>query len=590
MDDVITSKARIDKFVEGPFYDRLINAIQRAIDGGPVANNFRYPSTEEQKEQLRLFAKAAKAERLLYLERAREASVRKTKEKAEKKRHQREVAERVAEAARIAHESAAESRVAEIVILRGIKRYRAVLSSMRGSDPVSSLVATSIDPEDVKAAKQWEETHRQQLAVRQAERRKLKHKDAMIAAKACDIPKFRHLKVSRAKNGFLAVFQTTERMTLKSKMRQSSLIYTARSRLTKHRLDFTETPDRVEATCPFSNYEKFFEIVAVLDQEIEASAKSRLTPLEVEQAMEITSRERLRWTKDGRLPTDGTDSFRKNGVTITFSLHPYLGIAAIKPETIGKWRQDDIETTRLARSNGAREAVRTKARNDATRKSARAEIDKIAREASLDVLNPIAVPLVKLAILSTICSRWAKNRRDAGDQLGEAEFYDLKDRGLRTIHDQPWTVVRFVPGGTPRYEASLCERHRSDFRDERREYQVSFLEWLIDNVNIVRKCPNCSHHEDHDYYALYELKMVIGKAEFCWHIPYSRGRSWLPDKKEIEIAPPRSDEDGIVMFGRAVNDEEIIVWKPQKIKEEMEVLLGLFSDKHVSSVKRSRLP
>jgi hypothetical protein len=78
------------------------------------------------------------------------------------------------------------------------------------------------------------------------------------------------------------------------------------------------------------------------------------------------------------------------------------------------------------------------------------------------------------------------------------------------------------------------------------------------------------------------VRLAVGKAEFCWHIPYSLGREWLPGKKEIESGPPRSGDDGIVLFGRPVNDHEIIVWKPKKLAEEMNVLLKLFSEGEVA--------
>ncbi|MCZ7861687.1 hypothetical protein O9X98_09760 [Agrobacterium salinitolerans] len=576
VDDIVSGQIRLDSFISDKYHDRLMGVIQRAIACEPITGNLRYPASNDQRERLRAFLMDAKAERQAYLEREREAAALKAAQMAEKQRLQRESAARAREVARIANESAAASRLAEIGTLKGRKKHQAVLSSLAAADPVSRLISSRIEAEDIRAAKDWNEAQRQTLAVQKAKRDVLKAGEALAEAKAADIPKFRHLKVSRTKTNFRAVFQLTDKITLKSDMRGRNLIYTARSRIAKHRLDFAETREQIETAGALENYKKFFGILEVLDQELEDSANSRLTPLEVEQTLGITDRERLRWTKDGRLPTDGTDSFRKNGVTITFSLHPYSGIAAIKPKTVEGWRQDDIDATKVARSNGAKKAVKTKARNDATRKSVRDGIDKMAREASLHVLSPIAVPLIKLAILSTICSRWAKNRRDKGDRIGEAEFYELKDRGLKVIHGQPWTVVRFVPAGAPRYDVSLCELHRSDFRDDRREYQVSFPEWIADNVNQVRACRSCTYSEDHDFYALYELRMVIGTAEFCWHVPYSRGREWLPGKKDIEEAPPRADDDGIVLFGRPVNDEEMIVWRPQRLKDEMEAILKLF--------------
>lgn len=600
LDDIVKVRKNVGKFVKNAAYDSWIAAVERAIEGQSVVYGVRYPVTEEEKDRLRTFSVTAKAARLERLKREQEASAWRYQGQAEKKRKQdekearaKEAAARFAEREKAANAAAAAARVVEVVALDGVKRHRAVLSIIAGADPVSRLVKANLSPEDIGSAEKWGESERERLAIKRAAKDKIKAAEAIAAARSIEVPKFRHLKVARTKTSFRAVFVTTDKMTLKSARRRANLIYTARSRLKKHRLDFAETPERVEATCALTDYKKFFEVIAVLDQEIDECVKSRLTPQQVEQSLGISDRERLKWTKDGRLPTDGTDSFRKNGVTITFFLHPFIGISAISPNAVAKWRQDDLDATKAARISGAKKAVGTRARNDATRKSVRDEIDRMAREAGIHALSPVAVPVVKLAILTTICSRWAKNRRDADDRAGEAEFYELKDRGLRIIHAQPWTAVRFVPAGAPRYDVSLCERHRSDFRDERRAYEASFPEWIDDNIGLIRKCQNCSCHEDYDYYALYELRMAIGRAEFCWHVPYERGSDWLPDKSELEKAPPRSGDEGFVMFGRPVNDEEMIVWKPQKLKDEMETLLGLFEEKPALSAPRrpaSRLP
>lgn len=578
VDEVLGGGVHARQFVSRPSYDSLIDAIRRVIAGEPLVYGLRYPLTSEQKQQLVDFSLAAREERRVHLEREREAVVLRAQEKAKLEQDKREAVARAAEAARIANQNAAFARVVEIQKLNGANRWRAVLSVIRGGDPVSRLVAPRISPEDIVAAKQWDKGHREQLSVKRAVRAKQKADDALIEARTVDIPNYRHLEVSRTEFSFRAIFKTAERMTLKSESRRSSLIYTARSRLAKHRIDYVETSDRIEAATSLPSYKKFFEVLAVLDQELDDCKNSPMRPLEVEQALGITARERLKWTKDGRLPTDGTDSFRKGGVTITFSLHPFASIAAINPGTVEKWRREDKDATKAARSSGAKKAVGTRARNDETRKSVRDSIDKMAREASLHVLSPVAVPLVKLAFLTTICSRWAKSRRDKGDRNGEAEFYDLKDRGLKVIYRQPWSTVQFIPSEVPRINAQLCERHRSDFRDDRRAYQSSFPEWIEDNAHVVRKCDACSYHEDRDYYGLYEIRMVVGKAEFCWHIPYSLGREWLPGKREIENAPARDNEDGIFLFGRPINDEEMIVWKPEKLVEEMNTLLRLFAE------------
>jgi hypothetical protein len=580
--EVVRGSVRAQDFVSRPKYDKLINALRRAIAGEPVALNLRYPLNAEEKQRLVTFLQTAQEERRLLLAREHAIAAEKAVQQALKSQKQGEAKAQAAEAEALANQAAASTRLSEIEGLVGIKRWRSVLSIIDGCDPVSRLIKSRISPEDVEAAQQWDTRYREELAVKRAAREKQKAADAVKEGQMVKIPKFRHIQVSRTKTCFHATFEATERMTLKSVSRRSSLIYTARSRLTKHRIDCGKMSDRIDAECSLQNFKKFFEVLVVLDQELEDCLKSSMRPLEVEQALGITARERLKWTKDGRLPTDGTDSFRKGGVTITFSLHPYSSIAAINPETVETWRQEDKDVTKAARSVGAKKAGSTRLRNDETRKAVRDNLDKMAREASLHVLSPIAVPLVKLAFLTTICSRWAKSRRDKGDPTGESEFYKLKDRALKVISRQPWSSVRFIPSEVPRLDVHLCEPHMSDFRDDRRAYQASFPEWIEDNVNVVRRCNGCSYREDRDYYALYEVRLAVGKAEFCWHIPYSLGREWLPGKKEIESGPPRSGDDGIVLFGRPVNDHEIIVWKPKKLAEEMNVLLKLFSEGEVA--------
>ena len=64
------------------------------------------------------------------------------------------------------------------------------------------------------------------------------------------------------------------------------------------------------------------------DRAIEKISKRQLHPREVEALLSITSRERIRWTKEGRLPTSGRGSFRK-GQLIQFPTYPIRVILAL---------------------------------------------------------------------------------------------------------------------------------------------------------------------------------------------------------------------------------------------------------------------
>jgi hypothetical protein len=90
------------------------------------------------------------------------------------------------------------------------------------------------------------------------------------------------------------------------------------------------------------------EVDAVLD----AFAKGGLTPRMVEHVLGISSRERIRWTKDGRLPKSGSASFRRGPNVIHFPLHPAHKIArlAADPSIVAAWRDADGEDANTDRA------------------------------------------------------------------------------------------------------------------------------------------------------------------------------------------------------------------------------------------------
>jgi hypothetical protein len=205
----------------------------------------------------------------------------------------------------------------------------------------------------------------------------------------------------------------------------------------------------------------------------------------------------------------------------------------------------------------------------------------MARDAARQVGSPIAVPLVKLAILATMCSRWAKRRQERKDFGGKEKFYALKDRALKVFAKQPWTRVRYVPGHRPRIDVDLCEDHRDDFREARRALDYDFWGWVEDNRRWIRKCPHCFYSEDRDHYALYDIELAIGDARFSWHVPYSLGREWLPPREGLEVVQRYDDPDdepyeGAFLFGRPVTEREEILWPADRLVREIEAVLNLF--------------
>jgi DNA-binding GntR family transcriptional regulator len=84
-----------------------------------------------------------------------------------------------------------------------------------------------------------------------------------------------------------------------------------------------------------------------IEKSLTALAAERLTPKAVEEALGISSKERIRWTKEGRLPRSGTGTFKKGAHVFQHSLHPADKIAdlAENPAVIASWRARESKAT-----------------------------------------------------------------------------------------------------------------------------------------------------------------------------------------------------------------------------------------------------
>lgn len=74
---------------------------------------------------------------------------------------------------------------------------------------------------------------------------------------------------------------------------------------------------------------------------------------QVEDILRITSRERIRWGKDGRLPRSGASRIRKGATEITLWTYPCDAIErlAVNPAEIKGWREADEATTSIGFSS-----------------------------------------------------------------------------------------------------------------------------------------------------------------------------------------------------------------------------------------------
>jgi hypothetical protein len=124
-------------------------------------------------------------------------------------------------------------------------------------------------------------------------------------------------------------------------LREKEVCWMVKSRLKRlGALVVGEVPHSFSMARDIVSDDRFQEVISEIDRRLEAMAMRPLMPLMVEQVLGITAHERLRWTKDGRLPRSGQAAFRKAGAVV-IATHPVDKISRLQaqPDVIAAWRE-----------------------------------------------------------------------------------------------------------------------------------------------------------------------------------------------------------------------------------------------------------
>ncbi len=95
--------------------------------------------------------------------------------------------------------------------------------------------------------------------------------------------------------------------------------------------------------CRFAGAHDAMPFARRLVDKLRQIASKPISQKHVDRLLDISSAERLRWTKDGRLPTSGTASFTNGKAKILIETYPPDAIEALAahPEIILRWREID---------------------------------------------------------------------------------------------------------------------------------------------------------------------------------------------------------------------------------------------------------
>jgi len=155
----------------------------------------------------------------------------------------------------------------------------------------------------------------------------------------------RYASVTRTAAGFELTLNPSQALTLGLEQREQE----AHRRFAKIARRAGAMKSRLKdgtskATIAGFNRAKLQAALASLDAELDRLKRMKLYPATVEELLNISVTERLRWTKDGRLKTSGHGSFTSGSRVIHFPLyHPDTIVDLAKnPAEIASWREQDL--------------------------------------------------------------------------------------------------------------------------------------------------------------------------------------------------------------------------------------------------------
>jgi hypothetical protein len=314
------------------------------------------------------------------------------------------------------------------------------------------------------------------------------------------------------------------------------------------------------------------------EQSIKGYQFEPLPPYYVEDILHITTLERKKWTKDGRLPVVGYVTVHKKWVgDLTVAQYNPLFIRQITPELTTQWRQQDKDTTAQRRKQGIHKAKETRQTNDRLRDEARTMLDQRAKDAAIGLGSPAAYPVHYLAMLASIASRHAKEAQERGNREQVDLFYRAKEKAISAILKTVYARQSFVQAHQPKYQISCCARHFEEYREERHQCgDYPFMEWAEDNLRMLKKCPDCVVNEDNMYYAFFCVTVGPDSDKVTLHCPYGIGQrvgfSRYTTLPKADHSTEGWNESGF-LFGRPSDDEEKMLFTSAWLTSEMDRVL-----------------
>ena len=297
----------------------------------------------------------------------------------------------------------------------------------------------------------------------------------------------------------------------------------------------------------------------------------------IESILECSKTERLRWTEEEKLPVLFYKTVRSEWggyVDAPYFSQLYLH-DQINDEIIAKWRLEHVEEVARNRKAGRVKAQKTKMKHDEMRQEALKKHLEDLEEWTKHGEEVKAA--MNLAFWTMIVNHMAKT----GD--GNDWWYAYKEKAIKVLCQFPCSKVEFYRPDKPDYCIEIVHDEYDEY-DEYGNYRNRYrYHSYFDDSDSEYECEQILVEKD--YYSLYSIEVgVEGCTPFKFHLPYPIGKSFLPDPETIPHVK-QYENGGRYRFGRALTDEEEIIYKEGNVKKMFEEAMDK-AEKCISLVEK----
>lgn len=322
--------------------------------------------------------------------------------------------------------------------------------------------------------------------------------------------------------------------------------------------------------------------------------ETALTSSEVEQALECTPTERIRWTENGNLIVVCERQFYKWGKHLKAPGYSRKQILfEISDCDIASWRELHRVNVQNNRKQGAIVAAETKRVNDAKRSASKIQHGEMLQLWSRSGKDVCVI--LNLAYWTMWVSRWAKtnelksrNAKTEQTKLryesAKQSYYLMKEDAVALLSKSKLaSVYSYIPDSPDKIIfLKFCDFHYGQFNEFKNWNGYISAKEYASHCNL-KKCPKCKINIEKNYYSLYYVEIVdpVSETKFSFHCPYGIGKEYLPDFLQLPTVSHIENTDSIFRFGRSLTDDELVTHTETRVIKEfnkaIEAASSLFS-------------